>query len=103
MRIAIIAAMAAISFGCIGISGASSAPASGTAIQSSASASNLMQKVEDRDHKDRDRKDRDRKDRDQSKDRDHGYHGHGQATDPGQAPDLSIRKHVYSTRGRASH
>jgi hypothetical protein len=77
MRIAIIAAMAAISFGCIGISGASSAPASGTAIQDRAAASNLMQKVEDRDHKDRDHKDRDQsKDRDRGRDHKHCHWRH---------------------------
>jgi hypothetical protein len=66
IRIAIFAAMAALSFGCIGISGASSAPASGTAIENSAAASNRMQKVEERDHN------RDC-DRDRSRDRDHDH------------------------------
>jgi Ni/Co efflux regulator RcnB len=74
MRIAIIAAMAALSFGCIGISGASSAPASGTAIEDSAAASNPMQKVEDRDHsRDRDRDHSRDRDRDHSRDRDRDH------------------------------
>jgi hypothetical protein len=45
MRIAIIAAIAAIGFGCIGISGASASPASGSVIRDTASTTTLAQKV----------------------------------------------------------
>jgi len=45
MRIHVIATMAAIGFGCIGISGASAAPASGTVIKDTAATSNLTEKV----------------------------------------------------------
>jgi hypothetical protein len=45
MRIAIIAAIAAIGLGCIGMSGASAAPVSGTVIKDSAAASSLTQNV----------------------------------------------------------
>lgn len=45
MRIPVIAAIAAIGFSCIGISGASAAPVSGTVINDNAATSNLLQDV----------------------------------------------------------
>ena len=45
MRIPVIAAIAAIGFGCIGISGASATPVSGTVIKDSAAKSSLVQDV----------------------------------------------------------
>jgi hypothetical protein len=45
MRIAIIAAVAAIGLGFVGMTGASAAPASGTVIKDTVSTSSLTQKV----------------------------------------------------------
>lgn len=52
MRIMIIAAIAAVGFGFVGMSGVSAAPATGSAIRDTAAASSLRQNVrdEDRDH-----------------------------------------------------
>ena len=51
MRIAIIAAVAAVGLSLVGMSSASAAPASGSAIKDTAAASGLTQNVkDDRDH-----------------------------------------------------
>lgn len=50
MRIAIIIAVAAVGVSFVGMSGASAAPVSGSAIKDAATASRLMQNVRDEDH-----------------------------------------------------